>query len=274
MLAHLPFHRTPEQFDFGFQPSVDKRQICALDGPSMRFPLRLVLFMTGVFLLEMTSSCGTDTARSATPTTTASPALGTFESSVGAFVLLDSIGGGVGTQQKRVAVDDAVKPSGVFAFVILHVESVADSTVYVTDTDFRIVDEEGESYGISELATRAYVRSAIRATLKAGAQNQRSGVSNTDDLGALIMPTLAQEEISATAGAQGASSGPAPPMALEDVPLEFSENGYKMLYSNEPVPAGSELRIKAIYDIPYRAVDRRLKIRFRDEPPLDLPGAH
>lgn len=26
-LAHLPFHRTLEQFDFGFQPSVDERQI-------------------------------------------------------------------------------------------------------------------------------------------------------------------------------------------------------------------------------------------------------
>ncbi len=26
-LAHLPFHRTLEQFDFGFQPSVDKRQV-------------------------------------------------------------------------------------------------------------------------------------------------------------------------------------------------------------------------------------------------------
>ena len=26
-LAHLPFHRSLEQFDFGFQPSVDKRQV-------------------------------------------------------------------------------------------------------------------------------------------------------------------------------------------------------------------------------------------------------
>ena len=26
-LAHLPFHRTLEQFDFGFQPSIDERQI-------------------------------------------------------------------------------------------------------------------------------------------------------------------------------------------------------------------------------------------------------
>jgi DNA replication protein DnaC len=26
-LAHLPFQRTLEQFDFGFQPSIDKRQV-------------------------------------------------------------------------------------------------------------------------------------------------------------------------------------------------------------------------------------------------------
>ncbi len=199
----------------------------------MRFPLRPVLLMTSVLGLAMTSCSSTDTARLATPTSTASPALRTFESSVAAFVLLDSIGGSVGPRQKRVVVDEAVKPSGVFAFVILHVESVADSTVYVTDTDFRIVDEEGRSYGISDLATQAYVRSSTRAIREGGAQDLRSGV-----------------------------------------PLEFSENGYKVLYTNEPVPAGGELRIKAIYDIPDRDLDRRLKIRYRDEPPLDLPGAH
>ena len=250
------------------------QRACTLDGPSMRFPLRLVLLVTGVLGLAMTSCSSTHTARSATPTATASPALRTFESSVAAFVLLDSIGGSVGPQQKRVVVDEAVKPSGVFAFVILHLESVADSTVYVTDTDFRIVDEEGKSYGISDLATQAYVRSAIRAIREGGAQNQRSGASNADDLGSLITPTPAQEEISATAGAPGASTGPEPFTALDDAPLEFSENGYKVLYTNEPVPAGSELRIKAIYDIPDRDLDRRLKIRYRDEPPLDLPGAH
>ncbi len=209
------------------------QRACTLDGPSVRFPLSLVLLMTGVLLLAMTSCSSTDTARSAPPTATASPALRTFESSVAAFVLLDSIGGSVGPQQKRVVVNEAVKPSGVFAFVILHLESVADSAVYVADTDFRIVDEEGRSYGISDLATQAYVRSSIRAIREGGAQNRRSGV-----------------------------------------PLEFSENGYKVLYADEPVPAGSELRIKAIYDIPDRDLDRRLKIRYRDEPPLDLPGAH
>lgn len=209
------------------------QRACTLGGPSMRFPLRLVLLTTGVLGLAMTSCSSTDTARSATPTAPASPALRTFESSVAAFVLLDSIGGNVDPQQMRVVVDEAVKPSGVFAFVILHLQSIADSTVYVTDTDFRIVDEEGRSYGISDLATQAYVRSAIRAIREGGAQNQRSGV-----------------------------------------PLEFSENGYKVLYTNEPVPAGSELRIKAIYDIPDRDLDRRLKIRYRDELPLDLPGAH
>src|SRR5512142_2564202 len=26
-LAHLPYHRTLEQFDFGFQPSIDERQV-------------------------------------------------------------------------------------------------------------------------------------------------------------------------------------------------------------------------------------------------------
>lgn len=181
----------------------------------------------------MTSCSSTDTARSATPAATASPTLRTFESSVAAFVLLDSIGGSVGPQQKIVVVEEAVRPSGVFAFVILHLESVADSTVYVTDTDFRVVDEEGRSYGISDLATQAYVRSSIRTIREGGAQNQRSGI-----------------------------------------PLEFSENGYKVLYANEPVPAGSELRIKAIYDIPDRDLDRRLKIRYRDEPPLALLGAH
>lgn len=131
------------------------QRACTLDGPSMRFPLRPVLLMTSVLGLAMTSCSSTDTARSATPTSTVSPALRTFESSVAAFVLLHSIGGSVGPQQKRAVVDEAVKPSGVFAFVILHVENVADSTVYVTDTDFRIVDEEGRSYGISDLATQA-----------------------------------------------------------------------------------------------------------------------
>ncbi len=143
--------------------------------------------------------------------------------------------------------------------------------MYVTDTDFRIVDEEGRSYGISDLATQAHIRSSIRTIRERGAQNQRSGVSNADDLGSLITPMAG---ISTTAGSLGASTGPGPLTALDDVPLEFSESGYKVLYTNEPVPAGSELRIKAIYDIPDRDLDRRLKIRFRDEPPLDLPGAH
>ena len=240
--------------------------------PSMRYPLRLVLLMTGLLGLAMTSCSSTDTARSATTTAATRPALMTFESSVAAFVLLDSIGGSVGPQQKGL--DGAVKPSGVFAFVILHVESVTDSTVYVTDTDFRIVDEEGRSYGISGLATQAYVRSSIRAIREGGAQNQRNGVSNADDLWSLITPTPAQEEILATAGAPAASTRPDPFTALDEVALEFSEDGYKVLYTNEPVPAGSELRIKAIYDIPDRDLDRRLKIRYRDEPPWDLPGAH
>src|SRR5688572_28489441 len=26
-LAHLPFHRTLDEFDFGFQPSIDERQV-------------------------------------------------------------------------------------------------------------------------------------------------------------------------------------------------------------------------------------------------------
>ncbi len=199
----------------------------------MRFSLELVLLMTGVVLLAMTSCSATDTAHSATPIATASLALRTFESSVAAFVLLDSIGGSVGPQQKRVVVNEAVKPSGVFVFVILHVESVADSTVYVTDTDFRIVDEEGSSYGISDLATQGYIRSSIRAIREEGAQNEWGAV-----------------------------------------PLEFSESGYRVLYTKVPVPAGGELRIKAIYDIPDRDLDRTLKIRYRDEPPLDLPGAH
>ena len=209
------------------------------------------MLLVTVLLLAMTSCSSTETARSVTPTATASPALRTFEINVAAFVLLDSIGGSAGLQQMRVVVDESVKPSGVYAFVILHVENVADSTVYVTDTDFRIVDEEGKSYGISDPATQAYVRSAIRSIREGGTQHERSGVGNADGLGPLIRPTLA-----------------------DDALLEFSEDGYQVLYTDEPVPAGGELRIKAIYDIPDRDLDRRLKIRYRDEPPLDLPGAH
>lgn len=202
--------------------------------------------IVGLLLLAL-GGCSLSTAPTAVPSPTVAPmpAARRVEVRASEFSFLANVSG-------RDKIEPPTAPKGVFAEVLLRVRNVSDSTQLINHDDFRLVDEEGEAHEPAIDAMQAWARRYLHGL---------------------------QELYLSEAGRY-----PTPfPYSLEPPPTplpeemfampEFWDKGYIMLFVDKPVPPGDEMFIRLIFDIEPIGFERRLKIRFRDDAPVQLKSA-
>lgn len=150
-------------------------------------------------------------------------------------VFVDQIGG-YKDAEREIVIEEPALPSGVFVRVAIRVRNVTDSTLFLRDSDFQIVDEDGRSYPPSSLGTQAYSRSRMAGIRK---------------------------------GSDWFAPPPTPPPSTYTT-TTFAIDGHNVLYQRLAVRSGADVRIFAIFDIPKTGFERSLKIRFLDDEAVSL----
>ena len=155
------------------------------------------------------------------------------------------------------------RPTGVFVLVGFQVKNVTDSVLHVGDADFSVQDENGRSYTVSNAAAQASANFARQMLGEREIARKQEAIRRSRDAAGHHMSDWWALMV------QHRERFDEPPAATW-VPI-FSDQGFEIQFKELALRPGSEVAIRAVFDIPRKGHERRLKIRFRDGPlvPID-----